>query len=78
MTITVKYKCSTCEAKPEFDEPKKMFAHLREIHKLENPLKGTQTPRAFLDGRGWYSQIFELNFSGVILSKSVTGERGKR
>lgn len=78
MTITTLYRCLTCENKPEFSEPAKMFSHLREVHKLENPIKGMQTPRAFLDGSRFFSQVFDLNFDGIILSKFVTGEREKR
>lgn len=75
--ITVTYICQTCENKPKFDNPKKMFAHLRDVHHLEgNPIRGIQTPTAFLDGRGWYSQVFNLQFGDVRITKSVTGEKG--
>lgn len=77
MNTIVKYQCRTCQDKPNFDDPKKMFAHLRDVHHIKgNPIHGTQIAHAFLDGRGWAAQSFIMIFEKVEIMKMVTVERG--
>jgi hypothetical protein len=68
MSKTITWHCLTCTDRPLIEG--KVTEHLKSVHGVTE-VKGTQTPKAFMDGRGWHSQIYEWDVCGIRLESSV-------
>lgn len=69
------FVCVTCGSKEEMntEQAKK---HLAEKHGITEP-KGKMKAIAFMDGSGFYQQVFEWKQGKVEMTKTVRGEKQK-
>jgi hypothetical protein len=51
--------------------------HLKTVHKLESPIKGTRTLELHLDCEGYYFSQYSWTFGEIKASEDLIGPRGR-
>jgi len=65
--------CKSCEGEPMFTGQDELKKHLEEIHP-ESPKKGNRKGILFLDGAGWYRNVFEWKLGEIKLTEIDTNQ----
>lgn len=67
--------CVTCNQKEAMDVVQ-MQEHMKTVHSLTTPLKGSRSGQFFMDLAGGYSNQYEWKFGDVRLTEVASGPKG--
>ena len=67
--------CLTCPGEPQFDHTT-IGAHMLEVHGMDpKTTRGTRKGVLFMDGEGFFRNVFEYEFPGLKLRRVDYGEK---
>ena len=69
------FTCETCKDHPQMNGMKKLKKHLAEKHRVTK-MEGTKKGVIFLDGRGFWEQIYTVEIGGIKIVQDVGGPTG--